>query len=82
MCTTEVDPIAWEEAKAIFKEYNFNLSNAINIFLNKVRLEGGMPFDIKVHSKQLEKAMQEARENIGTYHNNIDDLMADLKDEI
>jgi len=78
----KVDPIAWEEAKAIFKEYNLNLSDAINIFLNKVRLEGGMPFDIKVPSKQLEKAMQEARDNIGTYHNNIDDLMADLKDEI
>jgi len=75
----KVDPIAWKEAKAIFKEYNLSLSDAINIFLNKVRLEGGMPFDIKVPSKELKKALQEARENMGTYHNDIDDLMADLK---
>jgi len=27
-------------------------------------------------------AWEEAKNNIGTYHNNIDDLMVDLKDEI
>ena len=56
----KVDPIAWESAQNIFKEYNLTLSDAINIFLNKVRLEGGMPFDIKVPSAQLKTAMQEA----------------------
>ncbi len=75
----KVDPKAWEEAKIIFKEYNLNLSDAINIFLNKVRLEGGMPFDIKVPSERLNKAMKEAKEDKGTYHDSIDDLVADLK---
>ena len=75
----KVDPVAWEEAKIIFKEYNLNLSDAINIFLNKVRLEGGMPFDIKVPSSQLKKAMKEAKENRGTYHDSVDDLISDLK---
>lgn len=75
----KVDPRAWEEARAIFKEYNLNLSDAINIFLNKVRLEGGMPFDIKVPSDRLKKAMKEAKEEKGTYHESIDDLSADLK---
>ncbi len=75
----KVDPLAWEEARIIFKEYNLNLSDAINIFLNKVRLEGGMPFDIKVPSDRLKKAMKEAKENQGTDHDDIDDLVADLK---
>jgi len=75
----KVDPVAWEEAKIIFKEYNLNLSDAINIFLNKVRLEGGMPFDIKVPSDRLKKAMKEAKESKGSYHDDIDDLVADLK---
>ena len=75
----KVDPRAWEEARIIFKEYNLNLSDAINIFLNKVRLEGGMPFDIKVPSSQLKKAMKEAKENKGTYHDSLDDFVADLK---
>jgi len=75
----KVDPVAWEEAKIIFKEYNLNLSDAINIFLNKVRLEGGMPFDIKVPSERLKQAMKEAKENEGTYHESMDDLISDLK---
>ena len=48
----KVDPQAWEAAKDIFKEYNLTLSDAINIFLNKVRLEQGMPFDIKLVNEQ------------------------------
>lgn len=75
----KVDPKAWEEARIIFKEYNLNLSDAINIFLNKVRLEGGMPFDIKVPSAQLKKAMKEAQEDKGTYHDSVDELVDDLK---
>jgi DNA-damage-inducible protein J len=55
------------------------LSDAINIFLNKVRLEGGMPFDIKVPSDRLKKAMKEAKEEDGTYHDSLDELVVDLK---
>ena len=50
----KVDPLrvgvvlAWEETKEIFKEYSLTVSDAINIFLNKVRLEKGIPFDIKL----------------------------------
>jgi DNA-damage-inducible protein J len=48
----KIDPEAWEEAKVIFKEYNLTVSDAVNIFLNKVRLEKGMPFDMKLPDKQ------------------------------
>ncbi|MGZ8547126.1 MAG: type II toxin-antitoxin system RelB/DinJ family antitoxin [Sulfuricurvum sp.] len=75
----KVDPIAWESAKAVFKEYNLTLSDAINIFLNKVRLEQGMPFDIKVPSKQLDMAMKESKNNEGSFHDTLDDLIDDLK---
>jgi len=55
----KVDPQAWEAARDIFKEYNLTLSDAINIFLNKVRLEGGMPFEIKLpKSKQIQDKIQ------------------------
>ena len=47
----KVDPLAWEEAKEIFKEYNLTVSDAVNIFLNKVRLKKGMPFDMKLPSQ-------------------------------
>jgi len=43
----KVDPIAWESAKEIFENYGISVSDAINIFLNKVRLVGGLPFDMR-----------------------------------
>ena len=43
----KVDPIAWESAKEIFEEYGISVSDAINIFLNKVRLVGGLPFEMR-----------------------------------
>jgi DNA-damage-inducible protein J len=42
----KVDPVAWQEAKAILKNYNLTVSDAINVFLNKVRLHRGLPFDV------------------------------------
>ena len=64
----KVDPKAWESARDIFKEYTLTVSDAINIFLNKVRLEGGMPFDIKVPSRQLKNIIKEADNNEVGYH--------------
>jgi len=60
-----VDPEAWEIAKDIFKEYGLSASDAINVFLNKVRLERGFPFDIKVPNQETIEAMESARQGNG-----------------
>ena len=78
----KVDPVAWEEAKKIFKEYGITASDAINIFLNKVRLTGGFPFEIKLPSDRLKKAIKEANEGKVESFNSIEELVRDLKNEI
>ena len=75
----KVDPIAWEEAKKIFKEYGITASDAINVFLNKVRLERGFPFEIKVPSDRLKEAIDEANNGKMDYFDTIEELMDDLK---
>ena len=72
----KVDPQAWEAARDIFKEYNLTLSDAINIFLNKVRLEGGMPFEIKV---PVPKNKDESETN--AFSNHTANLVEEWKDE-
>ena len=67
------------DAEHILKEIGLNTSQAINIFLKKVVSVKGIPFNLKVPSKQLQNAMNEAKNNKGTYHDNIDDMMKDLK---
>ena len=75
----KVDPIAWNAAKIIFKEYNLTVTDAINIFLNRVRIEGGLPFPVKVPSEKLRKAMREADINDLVRYDSIEDMMNDLK---
>ena len=75
----KVDPIAWNAAKIIFKEYNLTVTDAINIFLNRVRIEGGLPFPVKVPSERLKKAMEEAETNNLVRYENVENMMNDLK---
>ena len=74
-----VDETLKVEAENIFHEIGLNTSQAINIFLKKVVAEHGIPFELKVASNRLKSAMDEAKNNEGTYHDNIDDMMRDLK---
>ena len=55
----KVDPVAWDNAKEIFKEYNMTVSDAINLFLNRVRLERGLPFDVKIPNDKTLQAMRD-----------------------
>jgi DNA-damage-inducible protein J len=50
-----------QEAEAIFKKLGLNTSQAIVMFLNMVKLQNGIPFDIKIPNKDTLKAMQEAK---------------------
>ena len=74
-----VDPKAWEEAKKIFSEYGLSASDAINVFLNKVRLERGFPFEIKVPSDRLKEAIDEINSGEKEYFDSIEELRDDLK---
>ena len=74
-----VDETLKVEAENIFHEIGLNTSQAINIFFKKVVAEHGIPFELKVPSNRLKLAMDEAKNNEGTYHDNIDDMMRDLK---
>jgi DNA-damage-inducible protein J len=69
----KVDPVAWEEAKKIFKEYGITASDAINIFLNEVRLKGGLPFAMRLPEETL-KAIKDARENKNMVEMNLNDF--------
>ena len=67
------------DAENILKEIGLNTSQAINIFLKKVVAERGIPFDLKVPSERLKRAMKEGKENEGSFHHDINDMMKDLK---
>ena len=78
----KVDGIAWDSAKEIFKEYNLSVTDAINIFLNRVRLEKGLPFELKIPSDSTIQSIDEIkRGEVVSYLSDdpITEMMKDLK---
>lgn len=59
-----VNPQVKSDAEYIFSSLGMTLTEAINIFLHKSVMEGGLPFDVRQprYNKETEAAMREARD--------------------
>lgn len=60
-----IDTQLKEEVEEIFKQIGLTTSQAITIFMNRVRNEGGIPFELKVPNAKTVQAMKEADNRIG-----------------
>lgn len=58
-----IDPSVKSDAESIFSSLGLTLAEAINVFLHKSIMEGGLPFDVRQprYNATTEKAMEEAR---------------------
>ncbi|MFA6144145.1 MAG: type II toxin-antitoxin system RelB/DinJ family antitoxin [Sulfurimonas sp.] len=66
-------------AEAIFKELGISTSQAINMFLAKVKREKGIPFELKIPNDVTANAMEEARSGINMESITIDVLKAEFE---
>ncbi|HJG36728.1 type II toxin-antitoxin system RelB/DinJ family antitoxin [Enorma phocaeensis] len=59
-----VNPQIKAEAESIYESLGMTLTEAINIFLHKSILEGGLPFDVRQprYNSETEAAIREARD--------------------
>jgi DNA-damage-inducible protein J len=62
-----VNPEIKADAESIFSSLGMTLTEAINIFLHKSVIEGGLPFDVRQprYNAETEAAMREARDIMG-----------------
>jgi len=69
----------YDEAREVFDRFGLSFADAVNIFLSKVAMEKGIPFELKLPSKELEKRIEniEKGKNIQSYKN-TDELFDDL----
>lgn len=58
-----IDPETKAGAEKLFASFGITVTDAINIFLRKSIMEGGLPFEMKQprYNAETEAAMQEAR---------------------
>lgn len=59
-----VSPQVKSDAESIFASLGMTLTEAINIFLHKSVMEGGLPFDVRQprYNAETEAAIREARD--------------------
>jgi len=60
-----VDSNLKQEVEEILKEIGLSTSQAITLFLKRIKYEKGIPFELKVPNATTIQAMEEAKENIG-----------------
>lgn len=58
-----VDPDTKSSAEKLFASFGITLTDAVNMFLHKSVMEGGLPFELKQprYNQETEAAMAEAR---------------------
>jgi DNA-damage-inducible protein J len=60
-----VDSNLKQEVEEILKEIGLSTSQAITLFLKRIKYERGIPFELKVPNVTTIRAMEEAKQNIG-----------------
>ncbi len=60
-----VDGNLKQEVEEILKEIGLSTSQAITLFLKRIKYEKGIPFELKVPNATTIQAMEEAEQNIG-----------------
>lgn len=62
-----IDPETKSNAEKLFSSFGITITDAINIFLRKSIMEGGLPFEVKQprYNAETEAAMNEARAIMG-----------------
>lgn len=80
-----ISPEVKEDAESIFSSLGMTLTEAINIFLHKSIMEGGLPFSVRQprYNRETEAALEEAREILGgklsaKRYGTVDELFDDL----
>ena len=80
-----IEPEVKANVEKLFSSFGITVSDAINIFLYKSLMEGGLPFEVKQprFNAETEEAIQEARDIMSgkikvKKYDSIDDAFKDL----
>jgi DNA-damage-inducible protein J len=75
----KLDPTVKQEAQKIFNELGLSLGEAVNLFLNQVRLRKGIPFDIEIPNEETQAVMRDVLEGKNLEQFSLDDLKRERK---
>jgi len=77
--TIRVDELNYTLAKDILAKLGLNYSQAIAVFNNMIVMHQGLPFDVKIPTKETQKALNELKTREGKSFKSVDELFDDLE---
>jgi len=76
--SVRIDQDAKLIASEVLKQYGMSLSEGINIFCKQVAMTHSIPFELKVPTKRMEKALKELEKKEGRTFTSMKSLKDDL----
>lgn len=76
--SVRIDQDAKIVAAEVLKQYGMSLSEGINIFCKQVAMTHSIPFELKVPTKRMEKALEELERKEGKTFTSMNSLKEDL----
>ena len=77
-----VEPSVKQKAEETLNDLGLSITEAINVFLNQVILNDGIPFEIKKprYNKETIQAMEDTKKgkNLSKTFNNVDEMFEEL----
>lgn len=79
MVIARVEPELKKDSEKVLKRLGISITEAINLFLAQVRIQKGLPFDVRIPNKTTLKAMKDAEEGKNlTVCKDVDDMFKKL----
>ncbi|CUV65145.1 RelB antitoxin [Sulfurovum sp. enrichment culture clone C5] len=79
MIHARIEPALKNETEQTLKSLGLNMTQAITLFLQQVKIQRGLPFDVKLPNPQTQKALSELEQRDGKVFTDIDDLFDELE---
>ncbi|MBE9562851.1 MAG: type II toxin-antitoxin system RelB/DinJ family antitoxin [Proteobacteria bacterium] len=72
--SVKLDEETKEEAKKVFKRLGLTMSEAFNLFLYQVKLNQGLPFEVRIPNKSTRKVLDDVRQGKNVEPLSLEDL--------
>ena len=76
--TIRIEEANYFQAKDILSQIGLTYSQAISVFNSMIVLNKGLPFEVKIPTKETQKALDELESQKGKSFKSVDELFDDL----
>ncbi len=79
MIHARIEPNLKHETEKMLSDLGLNMTQAITLFLQQVRLQRGLPFEVKLPTEATKQALEELKTRKGETFSSVDALFDDLE---